>query len=96
MYERLPIYVCARMNTRVQSCVSEKAGVTSTLPACRNGSHTFNVATVSPVLTFKKEEKREKNKNKPTLHGLLHLPGNAAPSRPTFEALEAGEADAWR
>lgn len=63
MYERLPIYVCARMNTRVQSCVSEKAGVTSTLPACRNGSHTFNVATVSPVLTFKKEEKREKNKN---------------------------------
>lgn len=64
MYERLPIYVCARMNTRVQSCVSEKAGVTSTLPACRNGSHTFNVATVSPVLTFKKEEKREKNKNK--------------------------------
>lgn len=47
-------------------------------------------------LLLKKEEKREKNKNKPTLHGLLHLPGNAAPSRPTFEALEAGEADAWR
>lgn len=63
MYERLPIYVCARMNTRVQSCVSEKAGVTSTLPACRNGSHTFNVATVSPVLTFKKRgEEREKQK----------------------------------